>query len=205
MDSDRAEDLNIREGDNKLPEPEKVHPIILFLKEITNWFAILLWIGAILSTCIYLIEPDGNAANLYLALALVAVILITGVITYLQTAKSQEIMEKFRDMLPSSCKVIRDGTMISLPAVKIVKGDLVEIADGERIPADLRIIHSQNMKVDNSSITGETTLLLRDPESSSDEILEAKNVAFFGTHCKMGRGRGIVISIGAQTYLGSVA
>lgn len=57
-------------------------------------------------------------------------------------------------MLPSSCKVIRDGKITQIPAVKLVRGDLVELTDGERVPADLRIIQSQNMKVDNSSITG---------------------------------------------------
>jgi len=57
-------------------------------------------------------------------------------------------------MLPSSCMVVRDGSLIQVPAVKLVRGDLVELSDGERIPADLRIIQSQNMKVDNSSITG---------------------------------------------------
>ena len=108
-------------------------------------------------------------------------------------------------MLPSSCKVIRDGVMMNVPAIKIVKGDLVELSDGERIPADLRIVHSQNMKVDNSSITGETTLLLRTIDPTSPNILETKNVALFGTHCKMGRGRGVVMNVGAKTYLGSVA
>jgi sodium/potassium-transporting ATPase subunit alpha len=127
----------------------------------------LLWIGALLSSIIYIIEPSGNEANLYLALSLVAVILITGTITFLQTAKSQEIMQKFRQMLPSDCKIIRNGITMSIPAIKIVRGDLVEITDGERIPADLRIVHSQNMKVDNSSITGETALLLRTTESTS--------------------------------------
>lgn len=61
------------------------------------------------------------------------------------------------------------------------------------------------MYVDNSSITGETTLLERVPDETCDNLLEAKNVTLFGTYCKIGRGRGIVISTGAQTYLGSVA
>lgn len=116
-------------------------------------------------------QPEGNEANLYLALSLVAVILITGVITYMQTAKSQEIMEKFKDMLPSDCTVIRDGQLLKLPAGKLVRGDLVELADGERIPADLRIVHSNDMHVDNSSITGETTLLERVPDETCDNLL----------------------------------
>lgn len=101
--------------------------------------------------------------------------------------------------------MVRDGSTISLPASALVRGDLVELSNGERVPADLRIVHSQNLKVDNSSITGETTLLLRVPEQHSENMLESKNVALFGTHCKMGRGMGIVMSIGGNTYLGSVA
>ena len=79
---------NIEQGDNKLPEKERQSPLILFFKEITNWFAILLWVGAILSIAIYIIEPEGNEANIYLSASIILVILITGFITYMQSAKS---------------------------------------------------------------------------------------------------------------------
>jgi sodium/potassium-transporting ATPase subunit alpha len=109
-------------------------------------------------------------------------------------------------MLPSVCKVLRDGKITQLPAEKLVRGDIVEVISGEKIPADLRVIKSTEMKVDNSALTGEVEPLLRSPECTHpEEPFETKNLAFFGTLCKEGRGRGIVIQIGAKTVMGQIA
>jgi sodium/potassium-transporting ATPase subunit alpha len=80
--------------------------------------------------------------NLVLGFVLIAVILITGIITFLQAAQSEALMEGFKNMLPSVSKVLRDGKITQLPAEKLVRGDIVEIISGEKIPADLRIIKS---------------------------------------------------------------
>jgi sodium/potassium-transporting ATPase subunit alpha len=77
---------------------------------------------------------------------------------------------------------------------------------GKRIPADVRVVESQDMKVDNSSLTGESLLLLRTPECTKpDNPLETKNLAFFGTLCKEGSGKGIVIFTGDNTVIGQIA
>lgn len=82
----------------------------------------------------------------------------------------------------------------------------MDIISGEKIPADLRIISCQEMKVDNSALTGEVEPLLRSPECTHpDEPFESKNIAFFGTLCREGRGRGIVFGIGAKTIMGQIA
>jgi sodium/potassium-transporting ATPase subunit alpha len=87
-----------------------------------------------------------------------------------------------------------------------VRGDIVDVISGEKVPADLRIISSNEMKVDNSPLTGEVEPLLRTPECThADEPFETKNLAFFGTLCKEGRGRGIVVNIGANTVMGQIA
>jgi sodium/potassium-transporting ATPase subunit alpha len=79
---------NMEEGDNKLPEKEKTPAWIRFLKELANWFAIMLWVGAILCAVTYIVQPSGNLPNLVLGIVLVIVILLTGVITFMQSAKS---------------------------------------------------------------------------------------------------------------------
>lgn len=107
---------NAEEGDNKLPEKEKEPGWIKFLKEITNWFAIMLWVGSILCIVIYIIEPTGNLPNLYLAFVLMIVVLLTGAITFSQGAKSEALMEGFKNMLPSVTKVLRDGKITQIPA-----------------------------------------------------------------------------------------
>ena len=83
---------NLEEGDNKLPEKKKTPGWIRFLKEITNWFAIMLWVGSILCIVIYIIQPLGNLPNLYLAFVLIFVVILTGIITFAQTAKSEALM-----------------------------------------------------------------------------------------------------------------
>jgi sodium/potassium-transporting ATPase subunit alpha len=104
------------EGENKLPEKEKTPAWIRFVKEITNWFAILLWIGSILCIITYIIQPFGNLPNLYLAFVLMIVILITGTITFTQQNQSEALMEGFKNMLPSQTKVLRDGKITMIHA-----------------------------------------------------------------------------------------
>lgn len=206
LTTEAAVKRNMEEGDNKLPEKEKTPAWIRFLKELTNWFAIMLWIGSILCIITYIIQPYGNLPNLVLGFVLIGVILITGIITFAQAAQSEALMEGFKNMLPSVCKVLRDGKITQLPAEKLVRGDIVEVISGEKIPADLRIIKSTEMKVDNSALTGEVEPLLRSPECTHpDEPFETKNIAFFGTLCREGRGRGIVIQIGGKTVMGQIA
>jgi sodium/potassium-transporting ATPase subunit alpha len=116
LTTEAAVKRNLEEGDNKLPEKEKTPGWIRFLKEITNWFAIMLWIGSILCIITYIIQAQGNLPNLVLGFVLIAVIILTGVITFAQGAKSEALMEGFKNMLPSVCKVLRDGKITQLPA-----------------------------------------------------------------------------------------
>lgn len=106
----------MEEGDNKLPEKKKTPAWIRFLKELANWFAIMLWVGAILCIITYIVQPVGNLPNLVLGFVLIIVILITGIITFAQGAQSEALMEGFKNMLPSVCKVLRDGKITQLPA-----------------------------------------------------------------------------------------
>ena len=88
----------------------------------------------------------------------------------------------------------------------MVVGDVVIVELGKRIPADIRIIESYGMKVDNSSLTGESLLLPRTPECTNpDNPLETKNLAFFGTLCKEGSCKGVVIFTGDNTVIGQIA
>jgi sodium/potassium-transporting ATPase subunit alpha len=138
-----------------LPEKEKTPGWIRFLVEISNWFSIMLWIGSILCIITYVIQPGLNLPNLYLGFILIFVILLTGTITFLQSAKSEALMEGFKNMLPSASKVMRDGKLTQIAAEKLVRGDVIEVISGEKVPADIRIISSIEMKVDNSALTGE--------------------------------------------------
>ena len=103
-------------------------------------------------------------------------------------------MEGFKKLLPSYAHVMRDGKEKTIPAEKLVPGDVIYIKQGDKIPADIRILESNNFKVDNSSLTGETEPLLRKVECTRpDNPLETDNLAFFGTIAAEGRGKGVVI------------
>ena len=101
--------------------------------------------------------------------------------------------------------VIRDGQQVKLSAANLVVGDVVLVSSGQRVPADIRLIHCEGMKVDNSSLTGESEPLARLPEASHQMPLEAKNLAFFATNCIDGSGRGVVFATGDRTVMGKIA
>lgn len=94
---------------------------------------------------------------------------------------------------------------MSIDPLKLVPGDVINIKGGDKIPADIRIIQSIEMKVDNSALTGESDPLLRSDKCTNDNVLETANMAFFGTLCKEGTGKGIVVKIGENTVLGQIA
>lgn len=175
------------------------------LHEVTSFFSLLVWAGAILCFIAYGIDSS-DPSNLYLGIILSVVVILTSLVTFFQNSKSASIMDGFKNFIPPQCKVIRDGKKDLIPAAKLVTGDLIEIELGDRIPADIRIVSSDEMKVDNSSLTGESDPLIRKVECTNPEqILETKNVAFFGTQCNNGKGRGIVFNIGDNTIIGQIA
>ncbi|KAL4479697.1 hypothetical protein ABPG73_017918 [Tetrahymena malaccensis] len=203
--SDQADKLLQEHGENKLTEKEKTPWWVLLLKELTNGFAIMLWIGGILCFITYALNSS-DPSNLYLGIVIIIVISITAVITFQQNAKSEAIMDSFKNFIPQNSTVIRDGNIKTVPAVSLVVGDIVLVKAGEKIPADIRIIESNEMKVDNSPLTGECEPLLRTVECSHpDSYLETSNLAFFGTLCKEGTGKGVVICTGDRTTLGQIA
>jgi len=117
-------------------------------------------------------------------------------------------MAKFKNFIPKTCACYRDGKLNNLEAKFLVRGDVVKINNGDNIPADLVMIDTHgDMKVDNSSLTGETEQLLRTAEISdkNTKLLETHRVAFSGTECKNGSGIGIVFGIADKTVIGAIA
>ena len=106
-------------------------------------------------------------------------------------------MDGFKNFIPPMSKVLRDGKLELIPSRKLVMGDVIEVKLGDWIPADIWIVSCEEMKVDNSSLTGESEPKFRSPIcTDKDKILETKNVAFFGTLCTNGQAWGVVFNIG---------
>jgi sodium/potassium-transporting ATPase subunit alpha len=205
----KAREVFARDGPNALTPPKKTPEWVKFCKNLFGGFALLLWIGAILCFIAYSIQAstfeEAPDDNLYLGIVLSVVVIVTGVFSYYQEAKSSKIMESFKNMVPQYAIVIRDGQKLTMPAEDVVVGDIVEVKGGDRIPADMRIITSQSCKVDNSSLTGESEPQTRTPESTNVNPLETRNLAFFSTNCVEGTAKGIVVNTGDRTVMGRIA
>lgn len=131
--------------------------------------------------------------------------MFTGLFGFYQESVNAAIMESFKNMIPSYATVVRDGETMVLPSEELVIGDLVQVKAGDIVPADIRIIDSKELKVDNSSITGESEPQHRTTECTDRNPLETSNLAFYGTNVVEGAGAGIVIACGDNTLMGHIA
>ncbi|TMW56227.1 hypothetical protein Poli38472_008875 [Pythium oligandrum] len=192
------------EGLNVLTPPKKVPEWIKYWRELTGFFCLLLWAGSIMCFVSYAIQYSVD--NLYLGVILALVVWITGTFSYIQNYQSNNLMESFKNMMPTMITVIREGKAQKIDASLLVRGDVVVLKGGDKVPADIRLIEcSDDLTVDNSSLTGEPEPLKRIPECTDENPLETKNLCFFGTFIPQGNGRGIVVNIGDKTVMGRIA
>lgn len=208
LSSEEAAHRLARDGPNMLTPSAQKPEWQKFLEQLFGGFQTLLWVGSILSFIAYGIDSTGDdpaPENLYLGIVLAAVVIITGIFSYMQESKSSSVMKKFAKMVPQTCIVHRDGQVKSgFPATDLVVGDIIEIKYGDKIPADVRIIHASGFKVDNSSLTGEAEPQKRDVEMSHENPLETQNLAFFTTSALMGTCKGCVVLTGDNTVIGRI-
>lgn len=152
-------------GPNVLSEKKTIPWPIKLLLEFTGLFNYMLWIGAILVFIAYILQTDKtDKSSLYLGIVVVIVVLITGVMSFYQSSKTAAIMAGFKNFIPPKAIVWRGGVKREVAARELVPGDIVDVNLGDNIPADLIIIKSNEMKVNNASLTGESEELLRIPE-----------------------------------------
>nr|AEH68838.1 putative Na+/K+-ATPase alpha subunit [Bathypolypus arcticus] len=209
LSPERAKEVLFRDGPNCLTPPKTTPEWVKFCKTLFGGFSMLLWIGAILCFIAYGIQAgtydDPPGDNLYLGIVLTAVVVITGIFSYYQEAKSSRIMDSFKNMVPQYAVVLRSGEKLNVHAEELVIGDVVDVKFGDRIPADIRVISAHSFKVDNSSLTGESEPQSRSAEFTNENPLETKNLAFFSTNAVEGTCLGLVIKTGDKTVMGRIA
>jgi sodium/potassium-transporting ATPase subunit alpha len=189
-------------GSNNLKAKEKASELVKFLRLFLNYFAVLLIVGGLLALVAERLEP--GQGNLYIAYALFAVVLLNVIFTYIQEHQTERIMESFGKLLPQMVTVLRDGQATSIRADAVVPGDVMLLSEGDRICADGRLLEHAQLKIDLSSLTGESEPQLRHLESTSPNILESRNMVFSGTLVQSGDGKAIVYSTGMNTQFGHV-
>ncbi|XP_076277316.1 sodium/potassium-transporting ATPase subunit alpha [Lasioglossum baleicum] len=203
-----AREVLDREGPNALSPPKETPEYIKFLKCMFHGFASLLWACSILCFILYgvsmLTEGSGGGIDIFGGI-IVMVCIISGVFAYIQESKNLKVMESFEKMVPTFAVVIRDGVKQRVATENLVRGDLVLFKFGNKIPADIRIIECNGLRVENSSITGESEAVVRTNYPTDDNPLESANVAFFSSFAVDGEGKGIVTATGDKTMIGRLA
>ncbi|CAJ0941051.1 unnamed protein product [Ranitomeya imitator] len=201
-----AQEIFSRDGPNRLSPPNGTPEMLKFLMLMSGGFAIVFWIASGLCFLAYGLQAAQDPrCNLWLAIILIAVVVLTALFAYYQEAKSTKIMAGFKNMVPQQALVLRDGKRIEMTAENLVPGDIVFIKGGDKIPADIRIFESHGCKVDNSSLTGESEAQPLSTECTDDNPLETRNLGFFSTTCLEGTASGLVINTGDRTVIGRIA
>ncbi|KDQ10530.1 hypothetical protein BOTBODRAFT_58067 [Botryobasidium botryosum FD-172 SS1] len=195
------------DGPNVLTPPKKKSAFEKFFDCLKSLFNILLIIAGILEYVLLGIDFKDSKANEYLGGILIAVAFLNAYIEFYQMQKSEAILASFLAMIPPSCRVMRGGNLVSVPAATLVKGDVVLLRMGDKTPADLIMFAATDLKVDNSSLTGESEPQERGPvhEGSKGRAVEAENLVFNSTLVVSGEGYGVVVRTGDTTLIGQIA
>uniref|UniRef100_A0AC34QCL7 Cation-transporting P-type ATPase N-terminal domain-containing protein n=1 Tax=Panagrolaimus sp. JU765 TaxID=591449 RepID=A0AC34QCL7_9BILA len=196
-------------GLNIIKPPKSQSNLKLFAKQFLYKFWILLIGAAFLSLLTYFIHIyHGNyeALNLYCAIILIFIVVFMSALSFWQEKKTMRVVSDFQNLLPQKCFVIRDCEEKSVACENLVVGDLVNIRCGQRIPADIRIIQSNGLKIELSAITGDPKPIdfTSEPAASHVSVFDGRNVAFKGCYCVEGDGIGVVIKTGQYTVLGNI-
>ncbi|MCB2082287.1 MAG: HAD-IC family P-type ATPase, partial [Rickettsiales bacterium] len=136
------------------------------------------------------------------------VLLINAVIGTIQEFSAQKSATALQKMVPAFATVLRDGKAVNINTEYIVPGDVIHLESGNKVPADIKLIHTQNLSIDESLLTGESVAITKDSKASPAEDVplgERSNMAFAGTMVARGRGRGEVIATARNTEIGHIA
>ncbi|KAJ3193161.1 hypothetical protein HDU67_005222, partial [Dinochytrium kinnereticum] len=205
LTSEEAAKRLVENGPNMLTPPKKRHPFLKFLDCLLGLFNLILILSGLAAYVTVIIDFKANIQNTYLGGILIGVACMNAAIEFIQGQKSQSILESFLNLIPAQCFVVRDGKQQNISAKELVNGDVVILKMGDKVPADVLVFASTELKVDNSSLTGESEPQERLKHNTYESPLEATNLAFNGTLCVNGDGFGIVIRTGDHTVIGQIA
>jgi calcium-translocating P-type ATPase len=191
-------------GENRLEAPAGEPLWLRFIKEFTHLFSLILWIAAALSLIAQWSAPGQGMGKL--ALAIVAVILISGAFSFWQEYRAERTLAALSGLLPNQSVVMREGKPAQIPLASLVVGDVVLLQEGDHVPADCRLTEGFGVKVSNATVTGEAVPLYREAGPSSvEEWTRARNILLAGTSVVSGQARAVVFATGMRTEFGKIA
>lgn len=190
-------------GFNEIKETRKTPLVFKFLNQFTHFLAIILWLAAALAFVSDYLHPGEGMRHL--GFAIIGVIVINAVFAFVQEYRAEKAIEKLRLMLPFYVRVIREGAEKQIHARELVPGDLIILSEGDKVPADARVIESNSLTVNNAPLTGESVPLLLTHEPETGDLIQSKNVAFAGATVVSGNGKAVVFATAMSTEFGRIA
>lgn len=186
-------------GPNVLKEGKKKTAMESFLEQLNDPLICVLLVAALVS---FLLKEVSDAA------IIAVVIIVNATVGVIQEGKAQKALEALKKLTSPKAVVRRGGTIRELPASELVKGDVVILETGAQVAADLRLVKTWNLKIEESALTGESLPVNKDAAFQAVKALpvgDRKNEAFMSTLVTSGRGEGVVIGAGMETEIGKIA
>lgn len=197
LKSNQMNQLTEKWGKNELPEAEKDPEWLKFIRHFHDVLIYILLAAAVITLIL------GHYID---TIVILLVAIINALIGYIQESKAEKALEGIKKMLSLQATVIREGVRQEVESSDLVPGDLVLLSPGDKIPADLRLISADNLNIEESPLTGESTSVEKNPSTLPEETVlgDRLNMAFSGTSVSSGSGRGIVVETGVNTEIGKI-
>lgn len=186
-------------GPNEIIAAKKKPAWLMFLRQFQDFMIIVLTVAAILS---------GLLGDLTDTIVIIAIVILNAIVGFVQEYKAEKAMEALKKMAQTNAVVIRDNVHTTISSTALVQGDIVLLEAGNIIPADIRLTEAVLLKVNESSLTGESMAVEKQTgvlASAEISLGDYTNMGFKGTHVANGRGKGIVVATGMKTELGKIA
>ncbi len=190
-------------GPNTIEEARRLLWLKSLARQFTNFFTILLDISAAICFVADYIQP-GEGMNI-LGWALLGVSILNALFSFVQEYRAEKAMEELRKFLPQQVNVLRDGRELTILAEQLVPGDVLMLSEGDKVPADARLVEVQDLVVNNAPLTGESRPVRLTAEAQQSILSDSTNVLFAGCMVKKGRGKAVVFATGARTEFGKIA
>ena len=203
------EDVKIRQeefGKNKIEEGKKVSLLVKFLTQFKDFMIIILILAAGISALVSYLEGTGDYFD---SIIIISIVIFNGIIGLIQENRAERSIEALKKMSAPIAKVRRNGKVFTVNGEDIVPGDIVILETGCYVPADIRLINTYNLKIEEASLTGETEAVEKDEdilfENEKVALGDRINMAFASTAVVNGHAEGMVTNIGMGTEVGKIA
>jgi P-type Ca2+ transporter type 2C len=186
-------------GYNELQEAQRPPFWRLLLSQFENFVVIMLIVASLVSSFL------GEYLE---ASVIMAIVLLNAIIGVIQESKAEEALAALKKMAAPNSNVVRDGVRVTIPSRELVPGDVVIMEAGNYVPADLRLIETVNLRIEEAALTGESVPVTKQADEVLDKDIslgDRRNSAFMGTLISYGRGSGLVVASGMQTQMGMIA